>query len=273
MALGRVGDALRYLSELRPSYQAYGIAAVGWASLLVPFHFGSLLASSTYGKHLNSAQRVEWLSRCVSTAHAVVVFAAMFLAIFPETSAYAGGEYERLWLCRGGLVLAMGYFLYDVILVLLHIRSITAGPSTLFHHLVCTIVTSTALNMGYAMPMIWAGGSFLTEISTPLVNWRWFLYFKHKHEPVYKVCGILMTIVFFLGRIVFMPVFLSYIYAQKGLVDGIPSQAEAFFLGSFASVFYVVLYALNVYWFALIVKGIIKLLRAPGKKSTEEKAK
>eukprot|EP00189_Rhodosorus_marinus_P012475 CAMPEP_0184739238 /NCGR_PEP_ID=MMETSP0315-20130426/2062_1 /TAXON_ID=101924 /ORGANISM="Rhodosorus marinus, Strain UTEX LB 2760" /LENGTH=268 /DNA_ID=CAMNT_0027207817 /DNA_START=83 /DNA_END=889 /DNA_ORIENTATION=- len=268
MAWGGVENALRYLSEQLPTYQAYWVAAGGWAFLLVPFHFGSLLVSSTYGKHLNSAQRVEWLSRCVSTVHAVVVFTTMFLAIFPETSAYTGGEYERFWLCRAGHLLAMGYFLYDFILVVLNVRTITAGPSTLFHHVVGAFVVRTALNMGHAMPLIWSGGTFLTEISTPLVNWRWFLYFKHRNEPLYKVCGISMTVVFFLGRIVFMPVFLFYIYAQKGLVDSLPSQADAFFLGSFASIFYAVLYALNLYWFSLIVKGAIKLLKEPEKKST-----
>mmetsp|Transcript_36770 Transcript_36770/g.147088 ORF Transcript_36770/g.147088 Transcript_36770/m.147088 type:complete len:94 (+) Transcript_36770:656-937(+) len=70
------------------------------------------------------------------------------------------------------------------------------------------------------MPMIWAGGFFLTEVSTPLVNWRWFLYFKHKHETVYKVCGILMTLVFFLGRIVYMPVFLV-ILDKNGMVGSL----------------------------------------------------
>uniref|UniRef100_A0A7S3A002 TLC domain-containing protein n=1 Tax=Rhodosorus marinus TaxID=101924 RepID=A0A7S3A002_9RHOD len=217
MALDGVEDSLRYLSELQPVYQGYGIAAVGWASLLVPFHFGSLLVSSTYRKDLNSAQRVEWISRCVSSVHALVIFAAFSLALFPAS---ATGEYERIWLCRAGLVLANGYFIYDFVLVLLCIRTITAGPSTLVHHVVCAYVVRTALSRGYDMPMIWAGGFFLTEVSTPLVNWRWFLYFKHKHETVYKVCGILMTLVFFLGRIVYMPVFLV-ILDKNGMVGSL----------------------------------------------------
>jgi len=63
-----------------------------------------------------------------------------------------------------------------------------------------------------------------------------------------------------------------YIYAQNDLVNSIPSRSEAFFLGSFGSFFSFVLYSLNIYWFSLIMKGVIKLLKAQKKQPTEEKS-
>eukprot|EP00190_Bangiopsis_sp_CCMP1999_P007600 CAMPEP_0198726342 /NCGR_PEP_ID=MMETSP1475-20131203/3419_1 /TAXON_ID= ORGANISM="Unidentified sp., Strain CCMP1999" /NCGR_SAMPLE_ID=MMETSP1475 /ASSEMBLY_ACC=CAM_ASM_001111 /LENGTH=276 /DNA_ID=CAMNT_0044488249 /DNA_START=85 /DNA_END=915 /DNA_ORIENTATION=- len=267
VADGAVELAKTY-SEL-PDLQAYVIAAFFWSLMLIPSHFVSNVFSTTYKKGMVGKASVEWLSRCVSNIHAIAVSTAISIAIFGETSAYKGGEFEYEWLCRSALRFAVGYFLYDACLVIYSIKTITAGPTTFCHHVLVGSIIHYTLVMRTPLVIIWAAGAYLTEFSTPFVNARWFLSLRHKDEMIYKVSGLLMTITFFLARIVYMPIFMVFLFMSDGLIESIPTKEQAFRYGIIGMFGHFGLYALNVYWFTLIMKGLIKLIQS-SRKSQEK---
>eukprot|EP00188_Purpureofilum_apyrenoidigerum_P005044 Plantae.Rhodophyta-Purpureofilum_apyrenoidigerum.ctg6208.p1 GENE.Plantae.Rhodophyta-Purpureofilum_apyrenoidigerum.ctg6208~~Plantae.Rhodophyta-Purpureofilum_apyrenoidigerum.ctg6208.p1 ORF type:complete len:281 (-),score=47.19 Plantae.Rhodophyta-Purpureofilum_apyrenoidigerum.ctg6208:864-1706(-) len=260
MVMDRAVELAKTYSEL-PDLQAYLIAAVGWALMLIPSHLISNACSTTYKKGFVGKMSVEWLSRCVSNIHAVVVSVIIAVSIFGETSAYKGGNFEYEWLCRTGLRFAVGYFMYDACLVIYSIKTITAGPTTFCHHVLVGSIVHYTLVKRTPLVVIWAAGAYLTELSTPFVNARWFLSLRHKDEMIYKVSGILMTFSFFLARIVYMPAFLVFLFTSDGLIESIPNKELAFRYGIIGMFGHIALYALNLYWFNLIMRGLIKLIK------------
>jgi len=73
----------------------------------------------------------------------------------------------------------------------------------LIHHLFCLYGITVAFVCGRFIGVV-MNVSLLTEISTPFVN-IWWLLSTHEmtSSKLYEINGYLMTITFFLGRIVF----------------------------------------------------------------------
>jgi hypothetical protein len=114
---------------------------------------------------------------------------------------------------------------------------------------------------------------FMTEASTPFVNQRWFLAQRHRHQKRYKATGLLMTIAFFISRPLGMPTFMWWLLSHPQLIA--PENIEPDRLKSvwlYAGTFCASLYAMNIYWSILLVRGLVHALRDPTTPATSPAA-
>ena len=127
------------------------------------------------------------------------------------------------------------------------------------HHLgvisfLCMAVTNTDRQRGDGMVVV----SFLMEISSIFVAARSALArLEFKKTSLYLWISICMVGSFFLGRIVLVPGVIYLYSLQQGLtmVQGVQTMPKKCVIGT------VMFYGLNCYWFALMVRGCIKVLQ------------
>jgi len=102
------------------------------------------------------------------------------------------------------LAFFLGYMFYDVTLLLIFMNQFPAGIlETLLHHLFSVYGATVGIVCGRFLGVLCAV-TLLTEFSTPFVNIRWALYFHKKTDTTaYMINGWIMTVSFFLCRIVY----------------------------------------------------------------------
>ena len=127
---------------------------------------------------------------------------------------------------------------------------------TYFHHVLGILGASFGLTHGGWMAVT-ASVSLLTEFSTPFVNLRAILSFlKTTNGPLYNFNGIMMTSSFFVFRCVFQGWLVFYKLVP--LIFNPVKSSTLIEQVAFCS--YLILVALNWYWFSLMVRGLIKVL-------------
>ncbi|XP_078571533.1 TLC domain-containing protein 4-B-like [Branchiostoma floridae x Branchiostoma japonicum] len=102
--------------------------------------------------------------------------------------------------------------------------------------------------------------TLLTELSTPFVNMRLILHtLGHRHSLLYKVNGVAMLVVFFLCRVVTVPIQFGALRHMK--------TGEVYKLGTGAliniSVLTPIMCVLNIFWFIKMCKGAYRVLYVP----------
>lgn len=242
-----------------PTWAVVAGAAAGWAAALAPAAAVSSRLSTSY-RGLSPPVRVEWLSRVVSNLHAAVLTPALAAAVFGDASLAAGGRLSAGPAVHGLLKVGLGYFIYDAVLVTAYRQTISAPGQTLFHHALVLSSVSWVLSVRLPLATVWAALLFLTEASTPFVNQRWFMAFRHRQSGAYKVTGVAMTVAFFAARPLYIPFACVWMLRHRVLREGLtPSQLQVLLaIGIFVTVG---LYALNIYWFSLMARGLSKALR------------
>ncbi|XP_025783262.1 transmembrane protein 56-like [Puma concolor] len=148
-------------------------------------------------------------------------------------------------------------FLLSDLLILILYWKVIGDKYFIIHHCTALYAYSIVLKDGVLAYI----GNFrlLAELSSPFVNQRWF--FEALKYPKFSkanvINGILMTVVFFIVRIVSMPPFYSYIYSVLG--------TEAYIrLGFLTQCSWIstciVLDVMNVMWMIKITKGCVKVI-------------
>ena len=136
-------------------------------------------------------------------------------------------------------------------------------PGMVGHHLgvitfLCMAVINTDRQRGDGMVVV----ALIMEISSVFVAARSALArLGFKKTSLYLWISICMVASFFLGRIVLIPGIILLYSKQQGLslVQGILTMPKKCAVGT------LMFYGLNCYWFGLMVKGSIKVLRKPKK--------
>lgn len=215
-------------------------------------------------RSLDYASRIEWLSRVISNVHAVILTGGMSYAIFcePANGIYAGGDHEHRVLIRSLLILSLGYFVYDSLLVLFTFTTISNPLVTLVHHTLCLVSVYTVLLHDAPVTAVWCAGMYLTEASTPFVNQRWFMAIRHRHQKRYKATGLLMTVIFLLVRPVGIPLFMAWLLRRPQLylsLDG----SSLLRIWKYAGTACALLYAMNIFWSVVMVRGLFKAFHTP----------
>ncbi|XP_029804226.1 transmembrane protein 56-like isoform X4 [Suricata suricatta] len=223
------------------------------------FHFISYWFSAKVSpgfNSLSSEKKIEWNSRVVSTCHSLVVGVfGLYIFFFDEAL-----KADPLWgdssVVKVNISIASGYLVSDLLILILYWKVI-GDKYFIIHHCTALFAYSIVLKEG----VLGYIGNFrlLAELSSPFVNQRWF--FEALKYPKFSkanvINGILMTVVFFIVRIVSMPPFYSFIYSVYG--------TEAYIrLGFFIQCSWistcVVLDVMNVMWMIKITKGCIKVI-------------
>ncbi|EPY76466.1 transmembrane protein 56-like protein [Camelus ferus] len=154
------------------------------------------------------------------------------------------------------IAISTGYLISDLLILILYWKVI-GDKYFIIHH--CTALCAYYFVLRYGVLAYIGNFRLLAELSSPFVNQRWFFealkYPKFSRANV--INGILMTVVFFVVRIVSIPPLYAYIYSVLG--------TEAYLrLGVLVQFTWIssclVLDVMNVMWMIKISKGCIKVI-------------
>ncbi|XP_061489715.1 TLC domain-containing protein 4 isoform X2 [Rhineura floridana] len=192
----------------------------------------------------------------VSTFHALVVgLFCLYILLYDEA---VNGD--RVWgdpsTVQLNLAITSGYLISDLLLIIFYWKAI-GDIYFIIHHLVALYAYSFVLGRG--LLAYFANFRLLAEFSTPFVNQRWFFevlgYSKASKANI--INGLLMTIAFFLGRIIVIPIYYSNVATEFGTEAfhklGFAAQS-AWFISS------IVLDVMNLMWMVKITKGCYKVI-------------
>ncbi|XP_040607894.1 TLC domain-containing protein 4 [Mesocricetus auratus] len=236
-----------------------GIVCSSFVTFQILFHFVSHWFSAKVCPGYNSLsieKKIEWNSRVVSTCHSLLVGSfGLYLFLFDEPTIAdpIWGDPARVKL---NIATASGYLISDLLIILLNWKVI-GDKFFVIHH--CAALTAYYLMLRDGVLAYIANFRLLAELSSPFVNQRWF--FETLKYPKFSkanvINGILMTVVFFIVRIIAIPPLYFFIYSVYG--------TEAFnrlgFTIQFAWVSTCfVLDVMNVMWMIKITKGCIKVI-------------
>lgn len=223
------------------------------------FHFLSCWLSAKVSPGfscLGPSKKIEWNSRVVSTCHSVVVGAlSLSVSLFDEDTIQ-----DPLWgdslLAKVNVAIASGYLISDLLVIVLH-WDVLGDKFFVIHH--CASLFAFFLVLRDGVLQYIANFRLLAELSSPCVNQRWFLealqYSKLSAANVLN--GLLMTLSFFVVRILPIPSFYGFMvstvgteaYARLGLLTQCSWVTSC-----------VVLDVMNVIWMVKIAKGCFRVL-------------
>ena len=200
--------------------------------------------------------RPHWNTMLSSTTHALVNTILPLIVIFgADTEDYVTYKTRTGFL---SLQIALGYFLGDAVVVLMS-EELRSEKGSVLHHI--GSIVGMFLGLYYeGVMMFFLCFRLVAEMSTPFVNMRWILYevdVKRSSEW-YLVASVGMTVSFFMSRILAAPIFwykiLMVLSDESAQI--IPLHLQIWLVLNSALFDF-----LNVYWFAKIAKGAIKLFR------------
>ena len=212
--------------------------------------------SSRY-RSLSIAEQAEWSSRLVSNVHAAAAVWVICLSFTSERGYYAihpiFAHPPRAVLV---LCITTGFFLFDFLLVVRHLHHPgMGGISILVHH--AFYISGIAVVLHFQGCMLFALITLLGELSTPLLNVRWFLktHGYGSSSMPYLINGTVLVFMFVLVRLILPTAVVIYANLNwRHLKEGIPIGFEVA-----AWVVYLFGVVLNSKW-ALIMLG--RLLKA-----------
>lgn len=247
------------LVDTKPSMSIVFLAFNGWI-LLFFISFGLSWILFAPFRKLDLIHRSDWSSRVVSNFNAFVGCLLFAKFVFGEELLYRTGVFSYSAACCGLWKLILGYFFYDSLLIILVFEvHETINIQTIIHHIVVASAVIYCLHSRDPLAMLWASSLFLTEASTPLVNLRWFLSESNlKESRLYIIVGLLMTLVFFVARILFMPYTLYLLLSNPSILNTL-STYRAFCDGIVGGAVFVSIYILNIYWFYLMMRGLYRI--------------
>jgi len=206
-------------------------------------------------RNLTSAQKIDWSTRINSTINALVVgFICVYMLII-DRGLEANPLLYKSYLLKTNLSIVIGYLISDTLISTIHYKQI-GDPFTFAHHFVAAYAFAYVLTLN-VMPYF-ANFRLLAELSTPLVNIRWYLDALKfpKTSKWFIFNGLFMTIIFFFVRIVAMPIYWWKVY----IAASAPLWSH---MGHFRFVLIgvcIVLDLINLYWFSKMVRGCLKIL-------------
>nr|XP_028588570.1 transmembrane protein 56 isoform X1 [Podarcis muralis]XP_028588571.1 transmembrane protein 56 isoform X1 [Podarcis muralis]XP_028588572.1 transmembrane protein 56 isoform X1 [Podarcis muralis] len=236
-----------------------GVAVSSFAISQLLFHVLSswISARVTSGfSSLDQKKKIEWNSRTVSSFHALLVGVfCLYILMYDEAvnADHVWGEPSTVQL---NLAITSGYLISDLLLIIFYWNAI-GDIYFVIHHLVALYAYYFVLERG--LLAYFANFRLLAEISTPFVNQRWFYevlgYSKASKSNI--INGLLMTITFFLGRIIVIPIYYAKVAAEVGTEAfdrlGLAAQS-AWFISS------IILDIMNLKWMVRITKGCYKVI-------------
>ncbi len=201
-------------------------------------------------------------SCCLSTSTSsflLTLFPSGSILCFAESFSYTTAQayIGYAWAPDVFARIFLGYLIYDAT-AMIAFYSTLKDPAGLFHHLLFIPAASYVLAHSImAFPFVWLSWC---EVSTPFVNYRWHLAATgRKGERVYALNAVLVGALFFIARVLCYGAGLFDLLAptRRALWGG-PGQP----FGHKAVVaLFAVGWALNLYWFNLIVKAAVRAVR------------
>jgi len=232
---------------------SYQVAVVSFFACWGLYLLSDVLMRFPAYKKLKYGDKAEWNSRVVSSVHAIFVTYGAVVCLLTEKvlwdEPFTGFSLKTDWYMK----VMYGYILYDFLLVL-YVKQLRTS-STLFHHILVLVVyfVSMEAHVAQVFSTLWA----FTEITTPLINNRWFLSTAKKTNSLFYILnGLGMTLGFVVFRVIAVPAFATRAFVTHwDQVDDISPYLLYTLLFCTISVT-----LLNVYWTTLLVRGLLKHL-------------
>lgn len=189
---------------------------------------------------LAKIRQIEFISRIVSTIHAVVVVIPTLYALAVEQDIWE----EPLFTTSANIQFAgcimAGYMLYDIVWMLIYG---IGQPVDFVHH----IATLSCLYIGIVQAeLLFFGGSLVgfLEISTPFLNMSWHLMELKMETSIFNIInGVALVVAFFVFRVV-----VSSWFGVK-MYNTLLADARATTVHWIAMALFATLCCLNYYWF------------------------
>jgi len=208
---------------------------------------------------LKDDHKIEWNSRVLSSIHAVIsTILAIITVYFWTFPGYTVGGDQFSF---NTVAITAGYISADLIMLMIYKQKIGATIDVYVHHIAVLTCCVVCLRKQYLV--YFACFKLFSEASTTNVNLRWMLYSLNKKAgKLYLYNGLVLLFVFFLCRILAMPVFYYKMYqtistdVYKAALPGI--EHYVWISMSMA------VDCLNIIWFRKIAMGALKyFLKTP----------
>ena len=163
-------------------------------------------------------ERADWCSRTASQFHSAFIVVAVggTLPFYSWNEAFQTSH--NLDLVHGSLCFSLGYFLYDLTLVL--ISRMDLWPLYVAHHCAASTPLIAVLFMGCEKYSFLIAAFFLVEVTTVSVNFSyWLEAFDMQYKKRYRFSVHFSFWAWIVFRIV-MPVYLLYLMIDRLLLDG-----------------------------------------------------
>jgi len=210
---------------------------------------------------LPSKKRQEWDSRTTSTLHAVIVGILAVIVVF-RTKSGTNLTWLEDPLSTFNVAFSCGYLITDVIAMGIYYNEIGGTVGYMTHHIISIYAYLLCITQGYLS--YYANFRIISEASTPLLNFRWKLYVTgHEKSSLYFWNGMALLLIFFICRIIPIPIFWASIYQLQ--------KTEIYLTSVGPIVHYLwlgvclILDVLNLYWFTLLCKRSFQFLRVKTK--------
>eukprot|EP00697_Spironema_sp_BW2_P015706 gnl/Spiro4/6660_TR3439_c0_g1_i1.p1 gnl/Spiro4/6660_TR3439_c0_g1~~gnl/Spiro4/6660_TR3439_c0_g1_i1.p1 ORF type:complete len:316 (+),score=13.82 gnl/Spiro4/6660_TR3439_c0_g1_i1:110-1057(+) len=219
-----------FVSYLRPTLKVQGeqfIFIIGASSFcwVLLYLLVLLLAPSLLGKvlwdKLSGWDKHGWVNRVVSAIHALYSVCISVLSVWrnPELKHLCS---SAKWL-EIAILISVGYFLYDFVMEVYAYYYGETEISSLIHHSIVAVTCAMATSYSYGVGFL--GLLYLSEITTPLLHYRWHLAVtaqKDSARTMYVANGLLLILLFFLFRVIYIP----YLAWQASLNDWCPAPSD-----------------------------------------------
>ncbi|KKZ62565.1 hypothetical protein EMCG_02972 [[Emmonsia] crescens] len=249
--------------------------------------------------HFNRRTKLNWDVHVVSLVQSSLINTVALWVMYVDKDRQAMTLFERVWGYSGtcGLIqgMAVGYFIWDLIISTRHIR--VFGIGVWFH----AVSALWVFSLGFRPFVNYYGPTFiLYELSTPFLNFHWFFdKVNMTGSKAQWYNGMALLSAFFCSRLVwgiwqsfrvFVDIFTAYKqahnssvwdplslanaevskFADAQMAGGIPLWLIATYLGS-----NLILNSLNIFWFWKMIETVMKRFRVPApgaetKAETEE---
>ena len=177
-------------------------AVLSWQAVTHLSSYGSRW-SQTY-RQLGSTEQSYWCYSVTSTVHAVVISALCVSALLeePDVSPFTlGGPFYTTTAASNQLLqIFFGYILSDTVGCLWYNRRWPGWQANLIHHATAGLIALLFLvaELGHSLGI----AAILLEVTTPLVNARWFLdTCGLRGSTLYLANGIAMTLLWLIVRV------------------------------------------------------------------------
>lgn len=152
-----------------------------------------------------------------------------------------------------------GYLIYDGIILFCYVKSFDAlGLQTLIHHFIGTSGLFIGVMAGWGTPSI-GNMSVMSEISTIFLNYRSMFGKEQMQEVLPQINQVIFFITYTIFRMFLYP-YGTYILI-KIQYYGWPYTTQFKKNCLWVTIVeYLAMFALNVYWYKLIVVGLLKMI-------------
>jgi len=211
----------------------------------------SKVTSITY-PNLKINHKIEWNNRFTSTSFSLIVSSISLYVLIGDHAITLSPLIYESKLVRTNIAIVMGYTFSDMTIILYNYK-IIGDAFTLLHHSFSLIGYGYALT--YSVMPYFANFRLICELSTPLVNMRWFLYAAgHNKKSLYFfINGMMMTIMFFAVRIASIPVYWYKVYSVLNSQLWVQMRHLRYVM----VITCLILDIINIFWFKKMFRGAL----------------